>query len=115
MSNSDVVQVLKEARRLIEKADRWSQGNYRTVRGRRCAIRALCDASVMLNLKPAGNIAGDLLDEVARRHGHITSERMNDQSTHAEMLAAFDEAIVAARQRTGVALQTSITCTSHSS
>jgi hypothetical protein len=40
---------------------------------------------------------------------------MNDQSTHAEMLAAFDEAIVAARQRTGVALQTSITCTSHSS
>jgi hypothetical protein len=69
----------------------------------------------MLNLKPAGNIAGDFLDEVARRHGHITSERMNDQSTHAEMLAAFDEAIVAARQRTGVALQTSITCTSHSS
>jgi hypothetical protein len=115
MNNSDVEKVLREARSLIDNPNQWGQGNYRTVEGRRCAIRALCDAAVLLDEKAAGNRAVDLLDAVARRHGHITSERMNDQSTHAEMLAAFDEAIVAARQRTGVALQTSITCTSHSS
>ena len=96
MSNTDVVRVLNEARRLSEKADRWGQGNYRTVQGRRCAIRALCDAAVMLNLKAAGNIAGDLLDMVARRHGHITTERMNDQSTYLEVLAVFVEAIAVA-------------------
>jgi hypothetical protein len=115
MSAPDVVRLLNEARRLIENPDQWGQGHYRTVEGRRCAIRALCDASAMLDSKPAGNVAGDLLDAVARRHGYITTESMNDQSTHEEVLAAFDEAISEARQRTGVALQTSITCTSHSS
>jgi predicted P-loop ATPase/GTPase len=56
MSNSDVVELLNEARRLIEK----------------------------------------LLDEVARRRGCVTIERLNDYSTHEQVLGAFDEAIVAA-------------------
>jgi hypothetical protein len=71
--DSDVVQILKKARILIEQRDDWSQGNYRAVRERRCAIRALCDAAVMLNSKSAGNVAGDLLASVARRRGHVTT------------------------------------------
>jgi hypothetical protein len=96
LSNADVVRILKEARRLLEHNGRLGQGNYRTVQGRRCALRTICDASIMLDSKPARNLEGDLLDLVARRLGYITTERMNDGSTHEQMLIAFDEAISAA-------------------
>lgn len=96
--DSDGVNVLREARRLIELRDDRGQVNYRAFRERRCAIRALCEASVMLNLKPAGDVAGDWLDEVARRHGYITTECMNDHSSHEQILSAFGEVMVAARR-----------------
>ena len=92
-----VALLLTDARALIEDSGHWTQGNYRRFRGRRCAIGALCAAA-------RGNLADirvfqsahRLLLTVADARRFSSVESMNDHSTHADVVRAFDEAIALA-------------------
>jgi hypothetical protein len=59
------------------------------------AIRA---AVQQTNARQTGRQAIRLLRDVARRRGYGTVEAMNDDSFHAEVLSAFDEAIATAKR-----------------
>jgi hypothetical protein len=92
-----VVRVLEEARGLIEERQDWTQGRYETYSGRRCAIGALGAAATILDYEDAMSIARTLLADVARKRGYRDVEDMNDRSSHARVLSAFDAAIAAAK------------------
>ena len=93
--DADVVRLLMAAVALIEPESKWIQGAYRTFGGRYCAMGALQAAGLSFN--HATRIrARRLLTGVARERGFHTVERMNDTSTHAGVLSAFDTAITAA-------------------
>jgi hypothetical protein len=92
-----VLRVLEEARGLIEERQDWTQGRYETFSGRRCAIGALGAAAIVLDYEDAMGIARSLLADVARKRGYRDVEDMNDHSSHARVLSAFDAAIAAAR------------------
>lgn len=98
-SEVTAVQLLRAARGLIELEDKWVQGRYETVRGRRCAMGALQAASRVLRDPRAFEEAKDLLrtEAVVRGYSHV--EKMNDRSTHAQVLAVFDAAITRAEAR----------------
>ena len=85
--------LLRAARALIEQEDRWVQGRYETLRGRRCAMGALQAAARVLRHPGAFDQARDYLRTEALIRGYSHVEKMNDRSTHAEVLAAFDHAI----------------------
>jgi hypothetical protein len=77
---------------------------YATPFGQRYAIGALYRAGVQ---QPQPSLAvvwqaHDALLRVGLRRGYPTVEMMNDRSTHEQVLAAFDEAIAAARRRTAI-------------
>lgn len=91
----DVAAVLRAARALIEPERSWLRGQYHRSYSRFCAIGALRRAS--RDASPAVLArAHMLLLDVARQRGFETVERMNDHSTHPEVLSAFDAAIAAA-------------------
>ena len=94
-----VLRVLEEARGLIEERQDWTQGRYETFTGRRCAIGALGAAAAVLDYEDAMAIARTLLADVARKRGYRDVEDMNDRSSHARVLEAFDAAIATARAR----------------
>jgi hypothetical protein len=94
------LQVLTLARALIEDERNWVQRRYETLGGRRCAVGALRSAARLLELRSPQRDAADLLLSVAMSRGYSDIEKMNDNSTHVQVLSAFDEAIVRARQRT---------------
>jgi hypothetical protein len=94
------LQVLTLARALIEDERNWVQRRYETLGGRRCAVGALRSAARLLELRSPQRDAADLLLSVAMSRGYSDIEKMNDNSTHGQVLSAFDEAIVRARQRT---------------
>jgi hypothetical protein len=94
-----VIQLLETARRMIEDPLTWLQGSYVRVGGRHCAVGALRAAARALNASSKLPRAHAFLLEVARRRGFTKIEQMNDRSTHCGVLAAFDEAIAAARSR----------------
>jgi hypothetical protein len=94
-----VLRVLEEARGLIEEREDWTQGSYTTFAGRRCAIGALGAAGAVLDYKDAMAIGRTLLSEVARARGYRDVEEMNDRSSHARVLSAFDAAVGEARRR----------------
>lgn len=98
-ANVSAAQLLRAARALIETEDRWVQGRYETVRGRRCAIGALQAAARVLRDPRAFEQAKDLLRTEAMIRGFSHVEKMNDRSTHAQVLAAFDSAIWKAESR----------------
>ncbi|MGH8115617.1 MAG: DUF6197 family protein [Rhodanobacteraceae bacterium] len=98
-SDVSAVQLLRAARALIELEDKWVQGRYETVRGRRCAMGALQAASRVLRDPRAFEEAKDLLRAEAVLRGYSHVEKMNDRSTHAQVLTAFDAAISKAEAR----------------
>jgi hypothetical protein len=94
-----VLRVLEEARGLIELREDWTQGTLETLRGARCAVGAVRIAADFLDYPAPGRVALSLLARVAASRGYASVEAMNDRSRHGQVLAAFDEAIEAARFR----------------
>ena len=98
-SDVTAVHMLRSARALIELEDRWVQGRYETVRGRRCAMGALQAAARVLRDPRAFEEAKDLLRAEAVLRGYSHVEKMNDRSSHTQVLVAFDAAISKAEAR----------------
>jgi len=90
------VQVLTIGRALIEDRKDWVQRRYETRDGRRCAVGALRGAARLLNVASPQTGANAVLLSVAMSRGFNDIESMNDNSTHRQVLSAFDEAIVRA-------------------
>jgi hypothetical protein len=93
--------LLEEARQVIAARERWTQGVYESAERAYCAIGALRAAGRRFGDEAAAaqGTAHELLRSVAQQRGFLSVERMNDRSAHGEILAAFDEAIAAARRR----------------
>jgi hypothetical protein len=94
--NAAVAQLLRDARALIADSDDWTQRIYRSFRGRRCAVGALRAAASRLEDPSLAWSAHALLIRIARARGFTNVEAMNDRSSHAAVLRAFDEAIAVA-------------------
>jgi hypothetical protein len=94
-------QVLTIGRALIEDRKDWVQRRYETRDGRRCAVGALRGASRLLNLHGPQTGANSILQSVAMSRGFNDIESMNDNSSHRQVLSAFDEAIARVRQSPG--------------
>jgi len=90
------VQILTIARALIEERKDWVQRRYETRDGRRCAVGALRGAARLLNLQGPQAGAHSALLSVAMGRGFSDIESMNDNSSHRQVLGAFDEAIARA-------------------
>lgn len=86
------LQVLNIARAAICHESNWVQRRYETLNGRRCAVGALRYATKYLGLKHTPEGAHNALMAVALSRGFQGIEKMNDNSTHAEVISAFDEA-----------------------
>lgn len=86
-------QVLTIGRALIEDRKDWVQRRYETRDGRRCAVGALRGAARLLNLHGPQTGANTILLSVAMGRGFNDIESMNDNSTHRQVVSAFDEAI----------------------
>lgn len=93
------VQVLRLARTLIEDERHWIQRRYETLDGRRCAVGALRSAGRLLALRSLNLDAHNMLLEVAVGRGFTDVEKMNDHSTHGQVVSAFDIAIARAQAR----------------
>jgi len=90
------LQVLTVGRALIEDRKDWVQRRYETRDGRRCAVGALRGAARMMNLHGSQNGAHSILLSVAMGRGFNDIESMNDNSSHRQVVSAFDEAITRA-------------------
>lgn len=88
--------LLQDAKSLIEERNRWLQGTYRWFRGQRCAIGALCAAAAKISDMRVAQTAHALLLAVADSRRFTSVEGMNDHSSHADVIRAFDEAIALA-------------------
>ncbi|MBN8873023.1 MAG: hypothetical protein J0H67_09335 [Rhodospirillales bacterium] len=87
------LQTLVLARGLIADERGWVQRRYETRDGRRCAVGALRGAARMMrDPVPHGEAVSSLL-AVAMSRGFTDIETMNDHSTHAQVVSAFDDAI----------------------
>ncbi|MGE0221715.1 MAG: hypothetical protein AB7F35_17135 [Acetobacteraceae bacterium] len=95
------VQTLKIGRALIEDRKDWVQRRYETRDGRRCAVGALRAAARMINANGAQNGATATLLAVAIGRGFNDIESMNDNSSHKQVLMAFDDAITRATVQPG--------------
>jgi hypothetical protein len=98
-SGAATLQVLTLARTLVEDERHWIQRRYETLDGRRCAVGALRSATRLLGLRNANSEAHNLLLEVAVGRGFTDIEKMNDHSTHHQVVSAFDIAVARARSR----------------
>jgi hypothetical protein len=98
-----VAGLLREAKGLISDPENWTRRTYRSFGGQRCAVGALRAAAKRLDDSGIAWSAHALLIDVARSRGFTNVETMNDRSSHAAILAAFDQAIRAA-ERTPLAL-----------
>ncbi|MBE7157087.1 MAG: hypothetical protein INR62_01405 [Rhodospirillales bacterium] len=98
--SDDAMRLLRVARTLITEESAWTKGAYSMPDGRRCAIGALRAAT---DWRPRRQMekwrAHRCLLDVAQASGYPSVERMNDQVSHADMLAAFDAAIALAATR----------------
>ncbi len=94
------LQVLTVGRALIEDRKDWVQRRYETRDGRRCAVGALRGAARLMNLHGPQTGANTILLSVAMGRGFNDIESMNDNSSHRQVISAFDEAIARARQYT---------------
>lgn len=95
-----VVAFLLSAKRMIETPETWTRGAYSTPGGKYCSVGALRAAGARFRDPVAQCRAHTHLQEIAFRRGFCSIEVMNDRSSHAEVMTAFDEAIAAARRRT---------------
>lgn len=98
--------ILIKARELISDPERWTQGAYaKDSSGREVydSDAAVCWCGIGALRRVAGydylsrSKAIDFLHKTAREAGFDYFQDFNDSSTHAEVLAAFDRAIEAAR------------------
>jgi hypothetical protein len=87
------LQVLSVGRALIEDRKDWVQRRYETRDGRRCAVGALRGAARLMHLQGAQTGAHAFLLSVAMDRGFNDIESMNDNSSHRQVISAFDEAI----------------------
>jgi hypothetical protein len=90
------LQVLSVGRALIEERKDWVQRRYETRDGRRCAVGALRGAARLLHLQGSQTEAHAFLLAVAMDRGFNDIESMNDNSSHRQVISAFDDAIVRA-------------------
>ena len=92
------VRLLTMGRALIADEGSWVRHCYETIGGRRCAVGALRAAA-----RFTGSVrlreAQIVLLSVARERGFADVETMNDKSSHAQVVSAFDEAIARAQLR----------------
>lgn len=95
--SSEVVaaQLLRAARAMIDREEMWVQGRYNARGGRHCAIGALRAAGRFYHSETL-RLAHALLHNVATSRGFDSVEKMNDASTHSQVLAAFGTAIASA-------------------
>lgn len=98
-ADNATLQVLTIGRALIEDRKDWVQRRYETRDGRRCAVGALRGAARLLNLQGPQSGANAILLSVAMSRGFNDIESMNDNSSHRQVLSAFDEAIARAHQQ----------------
>ena len=92
-----IVQLLTDARALIEDERSWVQHDYETRDGRYCAVGALRYAARFMHPPEPLIAASRLLLAVARERGFSKIEKLNDRSSQERVLSAFDEAIARAR------------------
>jgi len=93
-----VAELLREAKGLISDPENWTRRTYRSFGGQRCAVGALRAAAKRLDDPGIAWSAHARLIDVARSRGFTNVETMNDRSSHAAVLAAFDQAIGAAER-----------------
>ena len=87
------IQVLGLARSLIQDERHWIQRRYETLDGRRCAVGAVRAAVRLLGLRIGPIDPHHALLMVAVSRGFTDIEKMNDHSSHAQVVSAFDDAI----------------------
>ncbi|HEY1934189.1 MAG TPA: hypothetical protein VGG99_19450 [Acetobacteraceae bacterium] len=92
-SDATTIQVLGLARSLIQDERHWIQRRYETLDGRRCAVGAVRAAVRLLGLRMGPIDPHHALLMVAVARGFTDIEKMNDHSSHAQIVSAFDEAI----------------------
>lgn len=98
-------EILADARKLIEVPDSWQQnaffdGEYRQPGCRYCALGAIHAARGDRSIaEPSWNTESSVLADVIDATSWSEISEWNDQKgrTHAEVLAAFDKAIEAAK------------------
>lgn len=88
-------QLLRSARAMIDREEMWVQGRYNARGGRHCAIGALRAAGRFYHSETL-RLAHALLHNVANSRGFDSVEKMNDASTHGQVLTAFNAAISSA-------------------
>lgn len=88
-------QLLRSAQAMIEREEMWVQGRYNARGGRHCAIGALRAAGRFYHSETL-RLAHALLHNVANSRGYDSVEKMNDASTHNQVLTAFASAIASA-------------------
>ena len=93
-----VADLLRDAKALIDEPKNWTRRTYRSFGGQRCAVGALRAAAKRLNDPTIGWSAHALLIDVARSRGFTNVETMNDRSSQAAVLSAFDQAIAMAER-----------------
>lgn len=93
-----VVDLLRDAKDMIADPKDWTRRTYRSFGGQRCAVGALRAASKRLDDPTIAWSAHSLLIDVARSRGFTNVETMNDRSSHAAVMAAFDQAIRSAER-----------------
>jgi hypothetical protein len=93
LSETTTIQILGLARSLIAEERHWIQRRYETLDGRRCAVGAVRAAVRLLGTRVGPIDPHHALLMVAVSRGFTDIEKMNDHSTHAQVVSAFDEAI----------------------
>ena len=93
-----VADVLRDAKDMVTDPKDWTRRTYRSFGGQRCAVGALRAAAKKLDDPTIAWSAHALLIDVARSRGFTNVETMNDRSSHAAVMAAFDQAIWAAER-----------------
>jgi hypothetical protein len=93
-------EILTAARELISVPERWTQGDYAKDKDGRSCLEddegAVCYCSVGAISKV--RFSSVALEFLAREAGGYIPD-FNDTHTHAEVIAAFDRAIAAAKER----------------
>jgi hypothetical protein len=88
-----VADLLRDTKDMIADPKDWTRRTYRSFGGQRCAVGALRAAAKRLEDPTLAWSAHALLIDVARSRGFTNVETMNDRSSHAAVMAAFDQAI----------------------
>ncbi|HEY3620727.1 MAG TPA: hypothetical protein VGK96_28320 [Candidatus Sulfotelmatobacter sp.] len=89
----NAIEWLQKARKRIENPENWAQGRYRCGNSF-CAVGALYIEEDNMGNQCAFNKVYELLQDVCLSMGGTRSiSYFNDHHSHAEVIAAFDEAI----------------------